>query len=79
VKLLEGRVAFRLPAGAELRPDPLQEDGQFEGQALTDRSTVGVHFAPDSAEAQELPAASGIGANISGRNHDQSALSRDDR
>jgi hypothetical protein len=51
---LEGRVAFRLPAGAELGVRiHYKKTWQFEGQALTDRSTVGVYFAPDS-EAQEL-------------------------
>jgi hypothetical protein len=51
---LEGRVAFRLPAGAELVVRiHYKKTWQFEGQALTDRSTVGVYFAQDQ-EAQEL-------------------------
>jgi hypothetical protein len=51
---LEGRVAFRLPAAAELVVRiHYKKTWQFEGQALTDRSTVGVYFAQDQ-EAQEL-------------------------
>ena len=45
---LEGHVAFRLPAGAELGVRiHYKKTWQFVGQALTDRSTVGVYFAPE--------------------------------
>ena len=47
-------VAFRLPAGAQLGVRiHYKKTGQFEGKALTDRSTVGVYFAP-AAATQEL-------------------------
>lgn len=51
---LDGRVAFKLPAGAELVVRiHYKKTWQFEGQPIADRSTVGVYFAPDK-EAQEL-------------------------
>jgi hypothetical protein len=51
---LDGRVAFRLPAGAELGVRVhYKKTWQFEGQPVADRSTVGVYFAPER-EAQEL-------------------------
>ena len=51
---LDSRVAFRLPAGAELGVRVhYKKTWQFEGQPVTDRSTVGVYFAPER-EAQEL-------------------------
>ena len=51
---LDGRVAFKLPAGAELGVRiHYKKTWQFEGQPIADRSTVGVYFAPDK-EAQEL-------------------------
>jgi hypothetical protein len=44
-------VAMRLPAGAELTVRiHYKKTWQFEGKALTDRSTVGVYFAPGSAQ-----------------------------
>ncbi len=44
-------VAMRLPAGAELAVRiHYKKTWQFEGKALTDRSTVGVYFAPGSAQ-----------------------------
>lgn len=47
-------VAFRLPAGAQLGVRiHYKKTWQFEGKALTDRSTVGVYFAP-AAGTQEL-------------------------
>jgi hypothetical protein len=47
-------VALRLPAGAQLGVRiHYKKTWQFEGKPLTDRSTVGVYFAPGSAE-QEL-------------------------
>ena len=46
-------VAFRLPAGAQLGLRiHYKKTWQFEGKPLTDRSTVGVYFAP--AASQEL-------------------------
>jgi hypothetical protein len=54
VEPLGGNVAFRLPAGAELGVRVhYKKTWQFEGQAVSDRSTVGVYFAPER-EAQEL-------------------------
>jgi hypothetical protein len=51
---LDAHAAFRLPAGAELGVRiHYRKTWQFEGQALADRSTVGVYFAPGK-EAQEL-------------------------
>jgi hypothetical protein len=47
-------IAMRLPAGAQLGVRiHYKKTWQFEGKALTDRSTVGVYFAAGSA-AQEL-------------------------
>jgi len=47
-------IAIRLPAGAELGLRiHYKKTWQFEGKGLTDRSTVGVYFAPGTA-AQEL-------------------------
>ena len=47
-------IAFRLPAGAELGLRMhYRKTWQFEGKPLTDRSTVGVYFAPETT-AQEL-------------------------
>ena len=47
-------VAFRLPAGAELGVRiHYRKTWQFEGKTMTDRSTVGVYFAP-AQSAQEL-------------------------
>jgi len=54
VEPLDGRVAFRLPAGAELGVRVhFKKTWQFEGQPVSDRSTVGVYFASER-EAQEL-------------------------
>jgi len=51
---LDGQVAFKLPAGAELGVRiHYKKTWQFEGQTVADRSTVGVYFAPER-EAQEL-------------------------
>jgi hypothetical protein len=51
---LGGGVAFRLAAGAELGVRVhYKKTWQFEGQPVTDRSTVGVYFASEP-EAQEL-------------------------
>jgi hypothetical protein len=51
---LESHAAFRLPAGANLGVRVhYKKTWQFEGQAITDRSTVGVYFA-SGEEAQEL-------------------------
>jgi hypothetical protein len=51
---LGGGVAFRLPAGAELGVRVhYKKTWQFEGQPVTDQSTVGVYFASER-EAQEL-------------------------
>ena len=50
-------VAFRLPAGAQLGVRiHYKKTWQFEGKALTDRSTVGVYFSRDGAagSASEL-------------------------
>jgi mono/diheme cytochrome c family protein len=50
----DGRTAFRLPAGAELGVRiHYKKTWQFEGQAIADRSTIGLYFAPQK-EAQEL-------------------------
>jgi hypothetical protein len=62
-------VAFRLPAGAEigLRVH-YKKTWQFEGKALTDRSSVGVYFA-QGGSAQELlsvPIDSPVAASSSG-------------
>jgi len=47
-------VGFKLPAGAELGVRiHYKKTWQFEGKALSDRSTVGVYFAP-APSAQEL-------------------------
>ena len=47
-------VAFKLPAGAQLGVRiHYKKTWQFEGKPLTDRSTVGVYFAP-AGSAQEL-------------------------
>src|SRR4029453_16631316 len=47
-------IALRLPAGAQLGVRiHYKKTWQFEGKPLTDRSTVGVYFAPGSTE-QEL-------------------------
>ena len=47
-------VAFRLPAGAQLGVRiHYKKTWQFEGKPLTDRSTVGLYFAP-AAGSQEL-------------------------
>jgi hypothetical protein len=54
VEPLDGRVGFRLPAGAELVVRVhYKKTWQFEGQPVSDRSTVGVYFASER-EAQEL-------------------------
>jgi mono/diheme cytochrome c family protein len=61
----DGRTGFRLPAGAELSVRiHYKKTWQFEGQALADRSTIGLYFAPQT-EPQELlmvPLASPAGA-----------------
>jgi hypothetical protein len=50
---IEG-AAFRLPAGAELVARiHYKKTWQFEGKALSDRSTIGVYFAP-GRDAREL-------------------------
>jgi hypothetical protein len=51
---MDAGTAFRLPAGAELGVRiHYKKTWQFEGKPLTDRSTVGVYFAP-VREAREL-------------------------
>ena len=63
-------VAFKLPAGAQIGVRiHYKKTWQFEGKPLTDRSTVGVYFAP-TGNAQELlavpidsPAATSGGAD----------------
>jgi hypothetical protein len=51
---IDGGVAMRLPAGAEIVARiHYKKTWQFEGKALTDRSTVGVYFAP-AGDAREL-------------------------
>ena len=51
---LDGHVAFRLPPNAQLGVRiHYKKTWQFEGKALSDRSTVGIYFAADSAP-QEL-------------------------
>ena len=50
----EAHTAFRLPAGAELGVRiHYKKTWQFEGQAIADRSTIGLYFAPENG-AQEL-------------------------
>jgi len=50
---IDGGAAFRLPAGAQLGVRiHYKKTWQFEGKPLSDRSTVGVYFAP--REAREL-------------------------
>jgi hypothetical protein len=50
----EHGAAFRLPAGAELVARiHYKKTWQFEGKPLSDRSTIGVYFAPN-ADAREL-------------------------
>ena len=47
-------VAFKLPAGAEIGLRiHYKKTWQFEGKPLTDRSTVGIYFAP-AGNTQEL-------------------------
>jgi mono/diheme cytochrome c family protein len=66
----DGRTVFRLPPGAELGLRiHYKKTWQFEGQAIADRSTIGLYFAPGN-EAQELltlpialPAANAAGQN----------------
>ena len=51
-------VAFRLPAGAQIAVRiHYKKTWQFEGKALTDRSTVGIYFAPgrDATELLRVP------------------------
>jgi hypothetical protein len=51
---LEGGIGFRLPARAELGVRiHYKKTWLYEGQALSDRSTIGLYFAPEKA-AQEL-------------------------
>jgi hypothetical protein len=51
---LDGRTAFKLPAGADLGVRVhYKKTWQFEGKPMSDRSTIGVYFAPEK-EAQEL-------------------------
>jgi hypothetical protein len=51
---IDGGAAVRLPAGAELVARiHYKKTWQFEGKPLSDRSTVGVYFAPDK-DAREL-------------------------
>jgi len=59
-------VALRLPAGAQLGVRiHYKKTWQFEGKPLTDRSTVGVYFAPGSAEQEllSLPLGSPVAAD----------------
>ena len=50
----DGRTAFRLPAGAELGVRiHYKKTWQFEGQAIADRSTIGLYFATEK-DMQEL-------------------------
>ena len=59
-------VALRLPAGARLGVRiHYKKTWQFEGKALTDRSTVGVYFAPGAAEQEllSLPLGSAVAAD----------------
>ena len=65
-------VAFKLPAGAEIGVRiHYKKTWQFEGKPLTDRSTIGVYFAPSGQTAQELlsvpldsPAAAGADQTV---------------
>ena len=51
---IDNGTAFKLPAGAELSVRiHYKKTWQFEGKPMTDRSTVGVYFAPEKS-AQEL-------------------------
>jgi hypothetical protein len=59
-------IALRLPAGAQLGVRiHYKKTWQFEGKPLTDRSTVGVYFAPGSAEQEllSLPLGSPVAAD----------------
>jgi len=50
-----GSAAFRVPAGAQIAVRiHYRKTWQFEGKPLTDRSTLGVYFAKDVKDAQEL-------------------------
>jgi hypothetical protein len=52
---IDGDVAMRLPAGAEIVARiHYKKTWQFEGKALTDRSTVGIYFAPARDERELL-------------------------
>jgi hypothetical protein len=58
---LDGGAAFKLPAGAQIGVRVhYKKTWQFEGQAISDRSTVGVYFDPvkDAQELLALPVAS---------------------
>jgi len=62
---IDSGIAFRLPAGAQLGVRiHYKKTWQFEGKALSDRSTVGVYFAPakDARELMMLPIDSPAGA-----------------
>ena len=62
---IDSGIAFRLPAGAQLGVRiHYKKTWQFEGKALSDRSTVGVYFAPakDAHELMMLPIDSPAGA-----------------
>ena len=51
---IDGGAALRLPAGAQLVARiHYKKTWQFEGKAMSDRSTIGVYFAKD-ADAREL-------------------------
>jgi len=61
-------IGVRLPAGAQLGVRiHYKKTWQFEGKPLTDRSTVGVYFAPATA-AQELLAVPVTAASLSAAN-----------
>jgi len=51
---IDSSIAFRLPAGAEIGVRiHYKKTWQFEGKAISDRSTVGIYYAP-AKEATEL-------------------------
>ena len=54
-KPFAGGIAFRLPAGAAIGVRiHYKKTWQFEGKALSDRSTVGIYFAPGNQATQLL-------------------------
>ncbi len=65
----DGRTVFRLPAGAELGLRVhYKKTWQFEGQAIADRSTIGLYFAPDKEGRELLTIPVASPANAAGQN-----------